>query len=161
MGIKPYKAETETAFLRTLGHALGNILVSGTKYTIEREVDISQVLSERRGESIKGENLHKKGQGGQQSEVRDLAENRQDTMVCTGQFDFVVYEKAGKSAAAPVLAIELEGKEHLDDRLLKEREHRKEQICRERGFELIRVDSTYARRYNYMKEILIEYFKKL
>ena len=105
--------------------------------------------------------MHKKGQGGQQSEVRDLAENRQDTMVCTGQFDFVVYEKAGKSAAAPVLAIELEGKEHLDDRLLKEREHRKEQICRERGFELIRVDSTYARRYNYMKEILIEYFKKL
>lgn len=161
LGIKPYKSETEAAFLRTLGHALGNILVSGSKYTIEREVDISQVLEESGKGHLQEESMHEKGQGKIWNTAQDAAENGQEPAPYTGQFDFVVYEKAGKSAAAPVLAIELEGKEHLEEPFLKEQGHKKEQICRERGFELIRVDSTYARRYNYMKEILMEYFRKL
>ena len=134
LGIKPYSAETETAFLETLNHALSNILVTGKRYTIQREVAIPQVL------------------GGNRQECE---------LFHTGRFDFVVYERQGAGKELPVLAIELDGKEHLDDEEIREKDRRKKQICRNYNFELIRVDNSYARRYNYMKEILIDYFKKL
>lgn len=41
------------------------------------------------------------------------------------------------------------------------RDLQKEEICREHGFQLIRVDNTYARRYNHIKIILEKYFKQL
>ena len=83
-----------------------------------------------------------------------------DPLFYTGRFDFVVYEKAG-GRELPVLAIELDGKEHLEDEAVRDRDRRKKELCRQHNFQLIRVDNTYARRYHYMKEILIEYFKKL
>lgn len=58
----------------------------------------------------------------------------------------------------PVLAIELDGKEHLEDEAVRRRDAKKNAICREHGFELIRVDNSYARRYHYIKDILISYF---
>ena len=58
----------------------------------------------------------------------------------TGRFDFVVYQREGRRLM-PILAIELDGREH--------------------GFELIRVENSYARRYNYIKSILINYFRKV
>ncbi len=134
LGIKPYSAETETAFLETLNHALSNILVTGKRYTVQREVAIPQVL------------------GGNRQECE---------LFHTGRFDFVVYERQGAGKELPVLAIELDGKEHLDDEEIREKDRRKKQICRNYNFELIRVDNSYARRYNYMKEILIDYFRKL
>lgn len=134
LGIKPYSAETETAFLETLNHALSNILVTGKRYTVQREVAISQVLDGNRQECA---------------------------LFHTGQFDFVVYERQGAGKELPVLAIDLDGKEHLEDAEIRERERQKNQICRNYNFERIRVDNSYARRYNYMKEILIDYFKKL
>lgn len=134
LGIKPYSAETETAFLETLNHALSNILVTGKRYTVQREVAISQVLDGNRQECA---------------------------LFHTGQFDFVVYERQGAGKELPVLAIDLDGKEHLEDEEIRERERQKNQICRNYNFERIRVDNSYARRYNYMKEILIDYFKKL
>ena len=36
-----------------------------------------------------------------------------------GRFDFVVYEKQGRSEL-PILAIELDGKEHFEDAVVKE-----------------------------------------
>ena len=39
------------------------------------------------------------------------------------------------------------------------RDRQKDAICREHGFELIRVENSYARRYHYIKDILIAYFK--
>ena len=134
LGIKPYSAETETAFLETLNHALSNILVTGKRYTVQREVAISQVLDGNRQECA---------------------------LFHTGRFDFVVYERQGAGKELPVLAIDLDGKEHLEDAEIRERERQKNQICRNYNFERIRVDNSYARRYNYMKEILIDYFKKL
>lgn len=134
LGIKPYSAETETAFLETLNHALSNILVTGKRYTVQREVAIPQVL------------------GGNRQECE---------LFHTGRFDFVVYERQGAGKELPVLAIDLDGKEHLEDAEIRERERQKNQICRNYNFERIRVDNSYARRYNYMKEILIDYFKKL
>ena len=58
----------------------------------------------------------------------------------------------------PVLAIELDGKEHYDDIRVKERDKIKNQICKEHNLQLIRVENSYARRYNYIKDILINYF---
>ena len=59
----------------------------------------------------------------------------------------------------PILAIELDGREHKEDRYVRERDEKKNEICREHGFELIRVENSYARRYNYIKEILTRYFQ--
>lgn len=133
LGIKPYSTETEAAFLETLNHALSNILVVAKRYVVHKEVAISHVF---------------------EGDIEDSA------LFYTGRFDFVVYEREGKKEL-PILAIELDGKEHLDDETVRERDRKKNEICRNHNFELIRVDNSYARRYNYMKEILIDYFKKL
>lgn len=61
----------------------------------------------------------------------------------------------------PILAIELDGKEHMTDEAVKRRDREKQEICREHGFELIRVENSYARRYYYMKQILETYFKNV
>jgi len=130
LGIKPYSTETEAAFLETLSHAIDVLQPSGSRYVVHKEVPVSQVFQDN-------------------TTYMDL--------FYTGRFDFVVYEKAG-GMEMPVLAIELDGKEHLDDEVVKSRDWQKNQICRDHHFELIRVENTYARRYHYIKDILINYF---
>ncbi len=78
-----------------------------------------------------------------------------------GQFDFVVYQRNYAKQEIPILAIELDGKEHIENETVRERDRKKNQICHEHNFELIRVDNTYARRYYHVKNILIDYFKKI
>lgn len=78
----------------------------------------------------------------------------------SGRFDFVVYEKPFKNQEFPLLAIEFDGKEHFDDEIVKRRDRAKKEICRKHGFELIRVENSYARRYNFIKNILIDFFCK-
>ncbi len=131
LGIKPYSTETEAAFMECLNHAIDNIQPSGSRYTVHKEVPVSQVFM-------------------QNPSYADL--------FYTGRFDFVVYERGPAKAELPVLAIELDGKEHLDDEVVKERDRKKNQICQEHNFDLIRVENTYARRYHYIKDILIRYF---
>ena len=131
LGIKPYSTETEAAFMENLNHAIDNIQPSGSRYTVHKEVPVSQVFVEN-------------------PSYADL--------FYTGRFDFVVYERGPARTELPVLAIELDGKEHFDDEVVKERDRKKNQICREHNFELIRVENTYARRYHYIKDILIRYF---
>lgn len=134
LGIKPYSTETEAAFLTTLNHALGNILVAGSKYTIHKEVPISHVF--------------------------DGSEEHND-LFYTGRFDFVVYQRVRSTKEMPVLAIELDGKEHIEEEAVRLRDQKKAELCQRCDFELIRVENSYARRYHYMKDILIEYFRKL
>lgn len=131
LGIKPYSTETEAAFMDNLNHAIDNIQPSGSRYTVRKEVPIAQVFVDN-------------------PSYADL--------FYTGRFDFVVYERGPGKTELPVLAIELDGKEHFEDDVVKERDRKKFQICREHKFELIRVENTYARRYHYIKEILIRYF---
>lgn len=131
LGIKPYSTETEAAFMDNLNHAIDNIQPSGSRYTVRKEVPIAQVFVDN----------------------PSYAE-----LFYTGRFDFVVYERGPGRTELPVLAIELDGKEHFEDEVVKERDRKKLQICREHKFELIRVENTYARRYHYIKEILIRYF---
>ncbi len=134
LGVKPYSTETEKAFLTSLNHALENILGDNRKCSVKKEVAISQVFEEN---------------------------TTGDGLFYNGRFDFVLYEKDFGDREIPVLAIELDGKEHLADESVKKRDKRKEAICRQHGFELIRVENSYARRYYYIKHVLEEYFKHL
>lgn len=131
LGIKPYSTETETAFLTSLNHALDNVLNTERKCVVQKEVSIAHVFN---------------------------GNTRYNDLFYTGRFDFVVYERDYYKNELPILAIELDGREHVEDSVVRERDRKKEAICREHGFELIRIENSYARRYNYIKEILIRYF---
>lgn len=133
LGIQPFSTATENAFLENLTHALENIWLSQSKYVIHKEVEVAELFPENP----------------QYGEVFDLR-----------PFDFVVYEKQGKREQ-PLLAIELDGKEHLEDAVVQERDRRKDQICQEHHMEMIRVENSYARRYHHIKEILMDYFSRV
>lgn len=60
----------------------------------------------------------------------------------------------------PILAIELDGKAHFEDEIVKARDAQKNAICAGHHLELIRVENSYAGRYTHMKEILMNYFNK-
>ena len=107
-----------------------NIWLTQSRYTIHKEVAIAHVFE------------------GNES-YNDLFYN--------GRFDFVVYEKFGKREM-PILAIELDGKEHFESDVVMNRDKKKNAICKEHNLQLIRVENSYARRYNHIKEILISYF---
>ena len=130
LGVKPFSTATEEAFLENLNHALENIWLSQNKYQIQKKVAISQVFSDNVNYS---------------------------DLFYSGRFDFVVYEKMGKQQI-PVLAIELDGKEHFTDEVVKSRDKKKNEICALHNLQIIRVENSYARRYNHIKEILLSYF---
>lgn len=130
LGIKPFSTATEEAFLENLNHALENIWLSQSRYVIHKEVAISQVFENN---------------------------TTYDDLFYSGRFDFVVYEKQGRNEI-PILAIELDGKEHYEDAVVKARDAKKNQICAAHQMQIIRVENSYARRYNHIKEILLEYF---
>lgn len=132
LGVKPFSTATEEAFLQNLTHALESIWLTQNRYHVYREVPISQVFADNTG-------------------YNDL--------FYTGRFDFVVYMRQGE-AELPVLAIELDGKEHLEDAVVMARDRKKEAICAAHHLQMIRVENSYARRYNYMKDILISYFSR-
>ncbi len=131
LGVKPYSTETEAAFLENLSHALENIWYTQNKCVVHKEVPISQVFEKN---------------------------DDYNSLFYTGRFDFVVYEKSG-SVEIPVLAIELDGKEHLEEAAVRERDRKKNDICKANNLQLIRVENTYARRYNHIKSILMSYFE--
>lgn len=130
LGVKPFSTATEEAFLLTLNHALENLWLTQNRFSVEKEVAVSQVFSD----NTTGNDLF-----------------------YSGRFDFVVYER-DSSRKFPVLVIELDGKEHFEDEIVKERDKKKQEICRAHQMELIRVENSYARRYQYVKEILETYF---
>ena len=133
LGVKPYSTETEEAFLKSLKFALDNVLYNKRKCRVHKEVSIAHVFQENLAYS---------------------------DLFYSGRFDFVVYERVYGKKEIPILAIELDGMEHSEDETVKIRDRKKAEICRKHGFELIRIENSYARRYNYIKEILIDYFLK-
>lgn len=133
LGVKPYSSATEEAFLKNLTHALENIWMTQSRYAVHKEVPISHVFTENETGS-------------------DLFYN--------GRFDFVVYEKQGRQEL-PIPAIELDGKEHFEDEVVKKRDKKKNEICKAHDLQIIRVENSYARRYNHMKEILLNYFSMI
>ncbi len=132
LGIKPYSTETEQAFLENLNHALDNVLNTNHKCIVQKEVSIAHVFQDNYS-------------------YNDL--------FYTGRFDFVVYERQpGTKIDIPILAIELDGREHQENSVVMERDRKKNLICKQHGFELIRIENSYARRYQFMKDILMKYF---
>lgn len=134
LGIKPYSTKTEDAFLQNLSHALENIMNNAGRCSIKKEVPVKQVF----GNTFSNTDFFYRG-----------------------QFDFVVYQRNYANQEMPILAVELDGKEHHEQDVVIARDQKKNQICREHNFELIRVENSYARRYYHVKNILIEYFKKV
>lgn len=130
LGVKPFSTATEEAFLKNLNHALENIWLSQSRYVIHKEVAISQVFADNISYS---------------------------DLFYSGRFDFVVYERQ-EGQEIPVLAIELDGKEHFEEEVVKNRDRKKNEICRAHNLQIIRVENSYARRYNHIKEILMNYF---
>lgn len=130
LGVKPFSSTTEEAFLQNLTHALENIWLTQSRYTIHKEVAIAHVFRNN---------------------------ERYNDLFYNGRFDFVVYEKQGMQEI-PILAIELDGKEHFENEVVINRDKKKNAICKEHNLQLIRVENSYARRYNHIKEILINYF---
>lgn len=130
LGVKPFSTATEEAFLANLNHALQNIWLSQSRYVIHREVAISQVFQD------------------------NISHN---DLFYSGRFDFVVYEVRDKEEV-PILAIELDGKEHFEDDIVRSRDKKKNDICRAHNLQIIRVENSYARRYNHIKDILVNYF---
>lgn len=133
LGVKPFSSKTEEAFLENLTHALENIWLSQSKYTIHKEVAISHVFKDNVS---------------------------YDSLFYMGRFDFVVYELSGKEEI-PILAVELDGKEHFEDEVVKSRDEMKNRICKAHNFQIIRVENSYARRYNHIKDILLDYFSRV
>lgn len=134
LGVKPFSSVTEEAFLQNLNHALENIWMTQSRYAVHKEVPIAHVFWENEA-------------------YNDL--------FYSGRFDFVVYEKQEKRDSVeevPILAIELDGKEHFDNEVVKNRDKKKNAICKAHNLQIIRVENSYARRYNHIKEILINYF---
>lgn len=113
LGVKPYSTETEEAFLTSLNHALENVLYYNLNCVVHKEVGISHVFRENTNYS---------------------------DLFYSGRFDFVVYQKEGKDEF-PILAIELDGKEHMEDAVVKERDRMKQEICKAHNLELIRIDN--------------------
>lgn len=130
LGVKPFSTETEEAFLATLNHALGNLWLSQNRFSVEKEVAVAQVFEDNVTYS---------------------------DLFYSGRFDFVLYEEYG-THKFPVLVIELDGKEHFEDEVVKARDRKKQDICKAHNLELIRVENSYARRYQYIKDILRRYF---
>ncbi len=131
LGIKPFSSETEEAFLQNLNHALENIWLSENRFSVEKEVAVAQVFEDNVNYS---------------------------DLFYSGRFDFVVYERGG-AGKYPVLVIELDGKEHFERDVVMARDKKKQEICKAHHMELIRVENSYARRYQHMKGILEAYFK--
>lgn len=130
LGVKPFSSATEEAFLKNLNHALENLWLSQSRFVVYKEVAISQVFQNN---------------------------DTYSDLFYSGRFDFVVYEQMNRQQI-PVLAIELDGKEHFEDAVVRERDRKKNEICRDHNLQLIRVENSYARRYNHIKEILTRYF---
>lgn len=142
LGTKPYKTETENAFFETLNHALSTIISPGEKsksnekYKVETQVQASHLFEAYDWEK----------------EIADYFYR------CS--FDFVIYKIGLRGKETPELAIELNGREHYIDERVKKRDEMKRKICEKHNFTLVSVENSYARRYNFIKQILLDYFKR-
>lgn len=79
-----------------------------------------------------------------------------DPLYYTGQYDFVIFRK---STDRPLIVFELNGPEHDTDETVKARDRKKKAFLDSCGLKLIQIPNSYARRYNYIKEILVEFFE--
>jgi hypothetical protein len=128
LGIKPFSSELEAAFMDNLKHALE---ITNEKCHLRKEVPISSIFR------------------------KDRSTNH---LFFTGRFDFVVFKRTFSGKEIPLFAVELDGPEHRTKEEVMERDKKKNEICQNYKFKLIRVENVYARRYHEIKQILIDHF---
>jgi hypothetical protein len=130
LGLKPFSSDLEAAFMENLAHALQ---ITNEKCILRKEVPISSIFKRTQ-------------------DINDL--------FYSGKLDFVVFRKgfAGKERA--LFAIELDGPEHRTKEEVMKRDLKKKELCKLFGLKLIRVENIYARRYNNIKQILVDYFSE-
>ncbi len=59
----------------------------------------------------------------------------------------------------PLLAIEVMGLEHFSEIKARERDAQKQEICRQCNLKLISIHNDYVRRYQYIKNIILNTLK--
>lgn len=69
-----------------------------------------------------------------------------------GEFDFVIY-----SDKVPIIVIESDGSEHITNTKTCNNDRKKEMICRLNHIKLYRVPNSYSKRYQVIKELLVNY----
>lgn len=67
-------------------------------------------------------------------------------------FDFVLYDLNRR----PLLVVEVIGSEHLSDYKVIERDKKKQEICNNEGIRLITIRNDYVRRYQFIKDSILE-----
>ena len=72
------------------------------------------------------------------------------------EFDFVIFEKA---SGRPLLVIEVDGPEHINNYRTIMNDRKKEKMCRRRNITLIRIPNENVRRYNMVKKVLSRWLK--
>ncbi len=72
------------------------------------------------------------------------------------EFDFVIFYADNK---APHMAIELDGDEHYYDEDVQIRDGMKNRLCQKSGFKLLRIPNSYARRYQFVRELVLKMLK--
>ncbi|MCK9536608.1 MAG: AAA domain-containing protein [Bacilli bacterium] len=69
------------------------------------------------------------------------------------EFDFVIYDK---NTGYPLLVIEVDGSEHINNYRTRINDAKKEEICRRRKIKIIRIPNENVRRYNTIKKVIIK-----
>ena len=82
-----------------------------------------------------------------------------DDLFYMGRFDFVC-TKSREKRNCRFWQSNLTGKSILRMRW-QERDRKKNAICEAHNMEIIRVENSYARRYNHIKGILMDYFSRV
>jgi hypothetical protein len=72
------------------------------------------------------------------------------------EFDFVIFEKA---SGRPLLVIEVDGPEHINNYRTIMNDRKKEKMCRRRNITLIRIPNENVIRYNMVKKVLSRWLK--
>lgn len=133
-GMRAYTTETEQAFMNTLTQAISTIDLNKKTYA-SHEVPLSSIFN------------------------NDTVPPELKEYFLMSKFDFVVFDGSKKySPEKPLFAFEIDGIEHENLDSVKARDRKKEELCRQHNFKLVRIPNNYARRYIYIKKILEQFF---
>lgn len=122
---KNYNTQKEREFFETINH----LLSMGSKYVFKQKVRVASIL-----DNFTSPIKHDYG--------------------LKAEFDLVIFKRIN-NLEIPVLVIELDGNEHINDQDVIRRDKLKEDICKDNSIQIIHIKNDYSRRYMYIKEIFM------
>ena len=123
---KSFNSKKEMEFLETINH----LLTLGDKYISRNKVRVASILDKFTSPTKYDYGLK-------------------------AEFDLVIFKRIN-NLEIPVVAIEFDGEEHINDQSVIRRDKLKEQIAKDNGLKIIRISNDYSRRYIHIKEILLD-----